>query len=105
MPPKALSIKTNELPECVLVYILYKGPFQNNPDLFKNLFTQLMARAEPGRMLPQPGVEMITVYHDDPDITPEAKQRISIEITVPDRNNPDEHPLGKHLVDICVAIA
>jgi len=161
MPPKVVSIKTDELPERVLAYVPHRGPYQNNPDLFKDLYAQLMSWAEPRGMLAQPGMEMITVYHDDPDTTPEAEQRISVGITVPDdatpgegiqlmdlpggtyvvgtfeldvdqyeaawkavfdyissnqlspgdgpmyesyRNNPDEHPQGKHLVDICIAI-
>ncbi len=161
MSVKTLNIDIQQLPDRVIAYLSHTGSYQNNPELFGNLFSQLMKWAAPKGLLAQPGMEMITLYYDHPDTTPKEEQRIRVGLSVPNdttpdngiqlmeipsgtflvgsyeldtedyktawesiyeyaeekayaikdepmyesyKNNPEQHPEGKHLVDICIPV-
>ncbi|WP_319560794.1 AraC family transcriptional regulator [Marispirochaeta sp.] len=77
------DVRVEEQPEKTLAYVRHTGPYAGNEELFHSLFSRLLKWAAP-RQLFKPGTtEMITIYHDSPEITEEEKLRISVCITVP----------------------
>ncbi len=156
------DVKVQELPEMHLAYVRHVGPYKGDEKLFEGLWGKLMRWAGPRGLMQPPETQCLSIYHDDPEITEEAKLRTSVCITVPadtevdgeigkmtlaggmyaiahfeiavhqypdawtavyggwlpesgyqpdDRpaferalNNPQEHPEGKHIVDICVPV-
>ena len=52
--------------------------------MFQSLFTRLMTWAGPRGLLADPKVMLMSVYHDDPEITVEEKQRVSVCLTIPE---------------------
>lgn len=156
------EVKVEELPELEVVYLRHVGPYQGDAALFGRLWGRLLNWAIPRGLFRPPETTMLTVYHDDPEITEGEKLRLSVCLSVPRetlaegevgrmtvaggryavarfelrsdqfgdawnavygawlpqsgyqpddrppfevcRNNPEEHPEGKHLVDICVPV-
>lgn len=79
----ANSIEVKNLPAKSLAYVRHVGPYAGDEALFNRLSNTVMSWAGP-RGLFQPGqTEFISVYHDDPGITEQAKLRISVGLTVP----------------------
>jgi AraC family transcriptional regulator len=156
------EVEVKELPELEVTYLRHMGPYQGDAALFGRLWGRLMQWAIPRGLFRPPETLMLTVYHDDPEITEEEKLRLSVCLSVPRetaadgefgrmtvaggryavarfeidasqfgeawnavyggwlprsgfqpddrppleicRNNPEQHPEGKHLVDICVPV-
>jgi AraC family transcriptional regulator len=146
------------MPERHVAYIRHTGAY----DRIVGALDRLMRWAGPRGLLRFPETEVLAIYHDNPDLTPEPKLRSDACITVPPgtsvdgevglqvipgglyavghaeidanqygeawdrlfsdwlpesgyqpddrpcfelyRNNPDEHPQGIHIVDICEPI-
>lgn len=81
---EALSVKVENLPPMTVAYVRHVGPYAGNTALFGRLFGRLMQWAGPRGLIRGPeSTKLLTVYHDNPDITPEVKLRISVCITVP----------------------
>ena len=157
-----MDVRVEDLPEVTVAYIRHVGPYQGDSELFGGLFSRLFQWAGPRNLIRFPETQILSIYHDDPDLTDEEKQRVSVGITVPadtpvsgevgkmtlaegryaqarfelepdqyqsaweavyggwlpesgyqpdDRvpferylNNPEEHPEGKHIVEICVPV-
>ncbi len=157
-----MEMRVEDLPEVTVAYIRHVGPYAGDSELFQNLFGRLFQWAGPRNLLRFPATQILSIYHDDPAVTEEAKLRTSVGITVPEEtevsgeigkmqmpagryaqarfelephqyeaawntvyggwlpesgyqpadglpferylNNPDEHPQGKHLVEICVPV-
>ncbi len=77
-------VEVRRLPERRAAYLRYTGAYAGDEKLFERLFGKLTAWAEP-RGLIVPGVtEMLTIYHDSPEITEENRLRLSVCITVPE---------------------
>ncbi len=156
------EVEVKELPELEVAYLRHVGPYQGNAALFGRLWGRLIQWAIPRGLFRPPETTMLTVYHDDPEITEEEKLRLSVCLSVPPetaadgefgrmtvaggryavarfeidarqfgeawnavyggwlpksgyqpddrppleicRNNPEEHPEHKHLVEICVPV-
>lgn len=77
------SIEVKEVPEMHIAYIRYIGPYAGDGGLFGRLFNKLCAWAGPRGLLRFPETKMITIYHDNPDITDESKLRTDVCVTVP----------------------
>ncbi len=76
------KVEVRDYPETNVAYVRYIGPYKGNAKLFEKLFEKLYAWAGP-RGLVGPEAKNIIVYHDNPDITPEDKLRVSVCLTVP----------------------
>ncbi len=77
------SVEVREVPEAQIAYIRHIGPYARNPALFQSLFGKLMAWAGPRGLMHFPDTKLLTIYHDNPDITEESKLRIDVAISVP----------------------
>ena len=77
------SIEVKDVPEMHIAYIRHIGPYAGDMQLFKNLFNKLCAWAGPRGLLRFPETKFIAIYHDNPDITDEAKLRTDVCITIP----------------------
>ncbi len=77
-----------KLPLRKLAYVRHVGPYKGDSELFERLFNQV-SRWINSKGLMRPNSEAITVYHDDPALTPESEERISVGFTVPLDTQPD----------------
>ncbi len=92
------EVKVIEQEPMNLAYLSYTGPYAGDTELFGRLFGQLCAWAGPKGLLNFPDTKMLTVYHDNPDVTPPEKSRISVAMTVsPDTEVDGE--IGKMTLD------
>ena len=80
--PLKTNVTIEDFPETHLAYIRHTGPYAGQSALFGQLFGKLMQWAGPRGLFQPPATKFITVYHDDPAITEESKQRISCSMTV-----------------------
>lgn len=78
-----LSVTVREMPAYSVAYIRHMGPYKGDSALFENLFGRLCAWAGARGHMSAPGVKMLALYHDNPDITEPEKLRVSVCITVP----------------------
>lgn len=77
------DVEVKEMPEMNVAYVRHVGPYKSDGALFESLFQKLMGWAAPRGLLRFPETRMLSVYHDDPNITDESQLRTSICITVP----------------------
>lgn len=77
------SVEVRSLPEMTLAYIRHIGPYKGDGKLFEMLWNKLFRWAGPRNLIGGPGFKSLIVYHDDPNITEEAKLRMSVSVTVP----------------------
>jgi len=77
------TVEVRDIKEMDVAYVRHTGPYAGDEELFGRLFGQLMRWAGPRNLLNFPDTEMLTIYHDSPEITEEDKLRISVCITVP----------------------
>ncbi len=82
-PALSGHIEVREEPAFTVAYIRHTGAYQGNAELFGRLFGKLMQWAGPRGLL-RPDTRIITVYHDNPDLTDDDKLRISVGISVPE---------------------
>lgn len=93
-----------QFPKRTFAYVRNVGPYMGDSALFERLFNQVMAWAGPKGLMQRPGMESISVYHDDPEKVPAEKSRISVGFTVPEGTLPEgdiqimELPAGKYAV-------
>jgi AraC family transcriptional regulator len=157
-----VTVEVKPFPEMTVAYVRHIGPYAGDGALFQRLFEKLARWAGPRGLFANPDTKVLTVYHDDPQLTDEEKLRTSACITIPaemavdgdigkmtldggdyavghfeinedqygeawnhvmggwlpqsgyqpdDRlcfelnlNDPNKHPEGKHLVDICIPV-
>ena len=78
------SVEVRKIGKKNLAYVRHTGPYAGNSDLFQELFTKLMKWAGPRNLFIPGETEMLTIYHDSPEITDEEKLRLSACITVPE---------------------
>ncbi len=83
IPPKAAeSVRIETIDPMTVAYVRHVGPYAGDAQLFGRLFGRLFQWAGP-RGLVGPQTRMLTIYHDNPEITEEEKLRISVCVTVP----------------------
>lgn len=85
---KSKEIQTNveikDVPELHVAYIRHIGPYKGDQELFGRLFNKLMSWAGSRGLLRFPETKVMTIYHDNPDITDESRLRTDACITVPE---------------------
>ncbi len=77
------TVTVKDIPDKTVAYIRHTGPYAGDELLFERLFGKLMKWAGPRDLFIQGSTELLTIYHDSPDITEEDKLRISVCMTVP----------------------
>lgn len=160
--PLTAEVEVKELPDRHVAYVRHVGPYAGDAALFKQLFDRLFRWAGPRGLLRFPKTRLLSVYHDNPEITDRENLRLDVCISVPEDakvegeigktlihggkyavahfevgpdqygdawnavfagwlpesgyqpadgpcfelylNNPEEHPDGKHIFDICVPV-
>ena len=86
-PAKMRSIRTDmvfrvevrEEPKRHAAYIRHVGSYRE----IEKTFGQLMRWAGPRKLLRFPDTQILTIYHDNPDVTPIDKLRTDVCVTVP----------------------
>jgi AraC family transcriptional regulator len=100
---KADELRVEDLPAFTVAYVRHVGPYAGQDQVFQGLFARLAQWAGP-RGLATPQARWLAMYHDDPDITPPEKLRLSACITVPPGTTGErdvsvlEVPAGRNVV-------
>ncbi|MBD3237570.1 MAG: helix-turn-helix domain-containing protein [Candidatus Eisenbacteria bacterium] len=89
-----IQVEVKQMPEMHVAYVRHIGPYAGDDKLFRGLFEKLMKWAGPRGLLRFPETQMLSVYHDDPEVTEEEKLRVSVCITVP-KGTPVEGEIGE----------
>jgi AraC family transcriptional regulator len=76
------EVEVKDIPEFHVAYVRHVGPYAGDAELFGGLFQKLMRWAGPRGLLRFPDTKMLTVYHDDPNVTDPDKLRTSVGISV-----------------------
>jgi AraC family transcriptional regulator len=83
----ALQVRVKRLAPETIAYIRHIGPYKGDTTLFRRLFGQLFAWAGPrGLMMPEP--RYLSLFQDNPNLTPAARQRLEVALVVPPRTAP-----------------
>jgi AraC family transcriptional regulator len=82
------SVRIEDASPFTIAYVRHVGPYAGDSALFGRLFGRLCQWAGP-RGLFGPTTRLLTVYHDNPEITAEEKLRISVGATVPPETKPE----------------
>jgi len=82
-PKMTADVVVKKANEMIVAYVRNIGPYKNDAALFQRLISKLCTWAGPRGLLGN-GKPIIAIYHDNPEITPEDKQRISICLEVPE---------------------
>lgn len=77
--PKEVRVQT--IPAKELIYIRYTGAYKGNTDLFLNLFTKIYKWADEKNLI-KPITNWMVIYHDQSDLTEDAKLRLSVCLEV-----------------------
>lgn len=91
------TIEVKDFPEMHVAYLRHIGPYAGNEQLFASLFGKLFAWAGARGLIRFPETKVISIYHDNPEITEEDKLRTSVCISVP-QDTPVEGEIGKMTV-------
>jgi AraC family transcriptional regulator len=101
---KEANVEIKELPEMTVAYVRHIGPYEADEKLFESLFTKLMNWAGPRDLIKFPKTQMLSIYHDDPEVTEKSKLRTDCCISVPHETEVDGEigktnlPGGKYAV-------
>ncbi len=79
-----IKVDVTDMDELNVVYVRHVGPYAGQSEVFEGMIERLMAWAGPRGLIRFPETRMLSVYHDDPDITEEDKLRTSMCLTVPE---------------------
>ncbi|RJP77287.1 MAG: AraC family transcriptional regulator [Candidatus Zixiibacteriota bacterium] len=77
------QVEIHDRPAQRVAYVRHLGPYAGQEQLFQGLFHKLMAWAGPRGLIRFPQTQLLTIYHDDPNLTDERKLRLSACMTVP----------------------
>lgn len=90
----AVQIEVKKVPDMPVAYVRHIGRYQGDSQLFAGLFDKLWKWAGPRGLLQQPDLQVLAVYHDDPEITADDRLRVEVCITV-QADTPVEGEIGK----------
>ena len=82
MTNTSLEVQVRHLAPATLAYIRHIGPYKGDTALFRRLFGRLFAWAGP-RGLMGPDASYLSLFQDNPNLTPGAKQRMEVALVVP----------------------
>jgi AraC family transcriptional regulator len=77
------EVEVTDRPELNVAYVRHVGEYRGQPEVFEGLFGRLMGWAGPRGLCRFPETQVVCVYHDNPEVTPDDKLRVSACITVP----------------------
>jgi len=92
------NAEVKEFPEMTVAYVRHIGPYKGDQQLFDELWGKICSWAGANNLLQHPDCKFLVIYHDDPNVTAEEKQRISVCISVPDNTKVDGE-IGKMKID------
>ncbi len=162
MKVEGRNVRVENVEDMTVAYVRYIGPYAGDEALFAGLYEKLFKWAGARDLLNFPDTKLMSVYHDDPNLTDETKLRTSVCLTVPpdtevsgdvgkmlmpagkyamvefevdvdqygdawnwvcadwlpdsgyeaadglsyelSKNDPKQHPEGKHVFDICIPV-
>jgi AraC family transcriptional regulator len=87
--PLTAEIEVRDLPVTHTAYIRHIGPYAGDTKLFESLYDRLFKWAGPRGLLRFPETKVLSVYHDNPEITDEDKLRLDVCISVPEDTQVD----------------
>lgn len=90
----SFSVEIKDIQEMPVIYIRNIGMFKGEPELFKKLLGKLLRWAGARGLIRQYDTKILSLYHDNPDITDEERFRTSICMTIP-RDTVVEGEIGK----------
>ena len=90
------DVTVQELAPMHVIYVRHVGPYAGDGEVFEKLFGKLYAFAG-ARGLMGPSSQTLCIYHDDPNITDEAKLRTDACLTVPE-GTPVEGDVGSMVI-------
>lgn len=76
------SVDVKDMGEMPVIYIRNTGMFKGEPKLYQKLLGKLFKWAG-ARGLIRPDMKILSLYHDNPDVTDDSKFRTSICLNVP----------------------
>jgi AraC family transcriptional regulator len=91
------DVEVKDLPALHVAYLRHVGPYAGDAALFKRLFERLFTWAGPRGLIRFPETRLLSVYHDNPDVTDEEKLRMDVCMTVPD-GTPVDGEIGKRTI-------
>jgi AraC family transcriptional regulator len=77
-----IDVRVRHLTPVTLAYLRHVGPYKGDTALFRRLFDKLFAWAGP-RGFMGPDTSYLSLFQDNPNLTPAAKQRLEVALTVP----------------------
>ena len=83
------GVEVVTIPTKTVAYVRHVGAYKGDGDLFHGLWNRLFTWAGSRGLIGGRSFESLTVYHDSPNITEEAKLRTSICITIPPETEVD----------------
>ena len=78
-----MDVRVEDLPEVTIAYIRHVGPYAGDTDLFRGLFGRLFAWAGPRNLIRPSESQIVSIYHDDPEVTDPQNLRTSVGVSVP----------------------
>lgn len=81
---EVISVEVKTMPALNVAYVRHIGQYQGMAEVFTDLFKRLMLWAQPRDLVRPPTTQVLSVYHDDPNITIDAKLRVDACISVPE---------------------
>jgi AraC family transcriptional regulator len=76
------QVRVQRLAPETIAYIRHIGPYKGDTTLFRRLFGQLFAWAEP-RSLMGPEPRYLSRFQDNPNLTPATRQRLEVALVAP----------------------
>ncbi len=77
-------VEIRDIAPMTVACVNHTGPYKGNSALFAELIGKICSWGGPKGLLKFPDTKLISIYHDNCDVTPEDQLRISVCITVPD---------------------
>jgi AraC family transcriptional regulator len=84
-----LRVDVMDVPAVHVAYVRHIGPYKGDEALFERLFNKLFRWAGARDLLNFPETKVLTVYHDNPEVTDESRLRTSVCISVPEKTAVD----------------
>jgi AraC family transcriptional regulator len=82
------QVRVQRLAPETIAYIRHVGPYKGDTTLFRRLFTRLFAWAEQRGLLgPEP--RYLSLFQDNPNLTPAPRQRLEVAVVVPPGTAPN----------------
>lgn len=93
-----LNVEVKQIPPMHVAYVRHMGPFQQDAELFERLFGRLALWAGPRGLMGTPFSRVLSVHHDNPDITDPQRLRLDAAVTVPE-DTKVSGDIGKHKLE------